>query len=54
MSWLRGIHEVGDVVAAPEDVPVWTYHLDIAILDEDRISSHVELTVEPEVTTSWI
>jgi hypothetical protein len=54
MSWLRGVHEVGDVLAVPEDVPVGTYHLDIAILAEYRISSHLELNVGPEIKTSWI
>jgi hypothetical protein len=52
-SWLPGSHEIEDDVAVPENVPAGTYHLDVAILNQDGNTAHVELAIAGKRTDKW-
>ena len=53
MLWLPGPHEIEDVALIPADVPAGTYNLDVAILNEDGKTAHVELAFAGKLPDKW-
>ena len=54
MRWLPGrSHVVTDEETVPEKVPAGTYSLDVAILNEDGRSAHVDLAIEGKRADRW-
>ena len=53
-TWLpEALQKVEDTISIPRDAPPGTYHLDVAILDEDGRSAAVFLAIEGKREDRW-